>query len=291
MGIKRVVDMDFWTDEMVLECFSPEDKLFFLYLLTNPHSTMLGIYRIIPKQIAFELGYSTETVKVMIDRFESKYGVIKYSQETKELALKNYLHYGIVSGGKPVFDRLTADMKNVKDLSLLQFVLEAVEKRPPNNETIQNFISSLKKYLSVNNVNVDGNGNGDGESYHDSSDDSCHDSSKKPAISVPYESIKNLYNDVCKSYSRCTVISDMRKKAIKARFTAGYKLEDFKTLFIKAEASSFLKGINNRNWKANFDWLIKDSNMAKVLDGNYDDRGSSLSYEPPDYGNPEDFYK
>ena len=47
--------------------------------------------------------------------------------------------------------------------------------------------------------------------------------------------------------------------------------EDFKTLFEKAEASRFLKGANDRNWSATFDWLITDTNMAKVLDGNYDD--------------------
>ena len=49
-------------------------------------------------------------------------------------------------------------------------------------------------------------------------------------------------------------------------------MEDFKTLFEKAEASSFLKGANGRDWSANFDWLIKDSNMVKVLEGNYDDK-------------------
>lgn len=43
-------------------------------------------------------------------------------------------------------------------------------------------------------------------------------------------------------------------------------------MFEKAEASSFLKGANNHDWSATFDWLIKDSNMAKVLDGNYDDK-------------------
>ena len=51
-------------------------------------------------------------------------------------------------------------------------------------------------------------------------------------------------------------------------------------LFEKAENSSFLKGANNRNWSATFDWLIKDSNMAKTLDGNYDDRPTQRN----DYG-------
>ena len=66
-------------------------------------------------------------------------------------------------------------------------------------------------------------------------------------------------------------MSESRKKAIKARFTSGYTLEDFKKVFVKAEGSSFLKGRNDRNWTATFDWMIKDRNMAKILEGNYDD--------------------
>lgn len=96
---------------------------------------------------------------------------------------------------------------------------------------------------------------------------------------VPYEQIKMLYNSLCPSFSRCTAMSDARKKAIKARFVSGYTLEDFKTLFTKAEASSFLKGRNNRNWTASFDWLIKDANMAKVLDGNYDDNHQGTGFQ------------
>lgn len=94
---------------------------------------------------------------------------------------------------------------------------------------------------------------------------------------VPYEKIGEMYNRICKSFPRCTSLSDARKKAIKARFASGYTLEDFKREFEKAEASSFLKGQNNRNWMASFDWLLKDSNMAKVLDGNYDDHRPGTS--------------
>lgn len=92
-----------------------------------------------------------------------------------------------------------------------------------------------------------------------------------PRPSVPYEAIKDFYNQVCVSFPRCTTMSENRKKAIKARFTSGYTLEDFKKVFIKAEGSSFLKGRNDRNWTATFDWMIKDGNMAKILEGNYDD--------------------
>lgn len=86
-----------------------------------------------------------------------------------------------------------------------------------------------------------------------------------------YQRIADMYNDTCVSYPRLTVLSNARKKAIRARLRH-YKVEDFQTLFLKAEDSRFLKGDNPKNWSATFDWLIKDANMAKVLDGNYDDK-------------------
>ena len=72
--------------------------------------------------------------------------------------------------------------------------------------------------------------------------------------------------------TKCTVMSEARKRAIKARFASGYELEDFERLFTLAAQSTFLNGGNKRNFMANFDWLIRDANMAKVLDGNYVDR-------------------
>ncbi len=90
---------------------------------------------------------------------------------------------------------------------------------------------------------------------------------------VDYELIARMYNDTCVSFPRITTLSDARKKAIKARLNK-YTIDDFQTLFNMAEASDFLKGNNARNWSANFDWLIKDANFAKVLDGNYNNKSS-----------------
>jgi len=91
---------------------------------------------------------------------------------------------------------------------------------------------------------------------------------------INYQQIIDLFHNLCPSYPVIKALSDARKKAIKARMNQ-YSIDDFRTLFEKAEASSFLKGGNDRNWTANFDWLIKDANMAKVLDGNYDNRTNS----------------
>ena len=94
---------------------------------------------------------------------------------------------------------------------------------------------------------------------------------RKPLFEVSYQQIADMYNETCVSFPRLTALSEKRKKAIKARLKV-YTLDDFQRAFEKAEASSFLKGRNDRDWSANFDWIIKDSNMAKILDGNYDDR-------------------
>lgn len=91
---------------------------------------------------------------------------------------------------------------------------------------------------------------------------------------VDYQLIADMYNDTCVSFPKLTKLSEARKKAIRARLKT-YSINDFKKLFELAESSSFLKGQNNRNWSATFDWLIKDTNMAKVLDGNYADSSSS----------------
>lgn len=83
-----------------------------------------------------------------------------------------------------------------------------------------------------------------------------------------YKKVVDLYNETCVSFPKVTALSDRRKKAIHARLNT-YSFDDFKKCFEMAEQSDFLKGKNNRDWQANFDWMIKDANMAKILDGNY----------------------
>ena len=101
------------------------------------------------------------------------------------------------------------------------------------------------------------------------------DSGEERQPHIPYQEIAEMYNNICVSLSKCTRVSERRKKAIRARINSGYTLEQLRQAFTKAQASSFLRGSNQRNWAATFDWLIEDGNLAKVLDGNYDDKENS----------------
>lgn len=87
-----------------------------------------------------------------------------------------------------------------------------------------------------------------------------------------YQGVVDAFNETCVSLSRVKSLSEAKRKAIRARLRQ-YSMDDLRTAFSKVEASPFLKGQNDRNWVATFDWVMKDTNLAKILDGNYDPRG------------------
>lgn len=176
MGIKRIVDTSFWTDGK-MDDFSPEDRYFYLYLMTNPFSTQLGIYEISIKQVAFQLGYSMDAVKVLIERFQNKYGLIIYDPETSEIAIKNYLKHSIVKGGAPVRDCLIREIKKVKNKGLIDRVFEHIKDDTSLNETVCNLMCEYDR-IGVdlkysNEINNDKCFDNDNEvSSRDSRDDS-----------------------------------------------------------------------------------------------------------------------
>lgn len=134
MALFRHVRTEFWRDAKVLEEMTPEDKLFFLYILTNGNTTQIGIYKIPKKQIAFELGYSVESINTLIDRFENHYKIIRYNPETRELAIKMWRKYNLVKGGKPIIDCVKKEVKEVKDKSLLAYVAQYIHKEEIKKE-------------------------------------------------------------------------------------------------------------------------------------------------------------
>ncbi len=97
------------------------------------------------------------------------------------------------------------------------------------------------------------------------------------------QQIADLFNSLCPSFSKVKVLSDSMKTEI-ANTLAEFSESDISAAFEKAEQSSFLKGKNERKWTASFGWLIKAENIAKVLNGNFDDneekgKSSGASYD------------
>ncbi|MFD0826414.1 DnaD domain-containing protein [Neobacillus sp. M.A.Huq-85] len=129
MAKYRMVQTEFWKIPIVSEEMTPEEKYFYLYLLTNPHTTQIGIYKITEKQMAFDMGYSIESVHLLLERFILHYKLIRYNSETRELAIKNWGKDNLDKGGKPVVDCILSELKRVEDHSLIRYVSEPIPKQ------------------------------------------------------------------------------------------------------------------------------------------------------------------
>lgn len=93
MAVYRTIQLSFWTDSKVDDDFTPEDKYFYLYLLTNPHTNICGCYEIGEKQFCRETGYNSDTISRLISRFVNVHNVIRYDKNTKEILILNWHKY------------------------------------------------------------------------------------------------------------------------------------------------------------------------------------------------------
>ena len=88
MDKRRSINTKFWDDNFVVE-LTPEEKLLFLYLLTNSLCNILGIYEISIKRICFDTGLSFESISKPLKR-KKKIKKIKFFQQMFKIYL-NFL--------------------------------------------------------------------------------------------------------------------------------------------------------------------------------------------------------
>ena len=88
---------------------------------------------------------------------------------------------------------------------------------------------------------------------------------------IDCQEVADAFNETCVSLPRVLKLTNKRKKAIKS-ILKKYSLEELKNIFKKVEDSSFLNGSSGKWSGATFDWLLKESNLIKVIEGNYDDK-------------------
>ncbi len=307
----RYVYTDFWNDTKVLERFTPEDKLFWLYLLTNSHTKQIGVYRIPRKVLAFELGYSIESTTALLERFEFNYKLIKYNKDTSEVAIRNWGKYNLIKGGSPIECCIKSELKNIEDKKLVSYVIDSV-----TNKNLKVFIQNcLKEYDTCHDTYSDTPMEIDGEiqennnsskiaisndTHHDtggklklklkediysvehtSSDETSESESITDAVKAPYGEIIAHYNAICKSLPKVKARSKARDKSMKSLYRKLKSLEKVTELFSKVESSDFLTGRDGRWANCGFDWILKESNYIKILEGNYDNKRNEPNKPKP----------
>ncbi|MBG9785603.1 conserved phage C-terminal domain-containing protein [Shouchella lehensis] len=194
MAKYRNVHIDFWQDGFVLD-LTPEEKYFYLYLMTNSKTTQCGIYELPYRIMETETGYTRETVEKYIDRFE-EYGKVSYNKGTKEVILLNWVKYNFINSPK-VISRIRKELEVVKHQPFLEMYKAQLIRYGYPIDTLCIDIEKEK------------------EKEND-----------KEKEKIPYDDIISYLNEVASKNYRST--TSKTKDLIKARWNDGFKLGDFK---------------------------------------------------------------
>jgi len=124
MAKYRQIYTEFWSDSFVLE-LAPEEKLFYLYLLTNTKSTQSGIYELSPRFISLETGYDKVLVSQLLKKF-CYYKKILYSADTNEIMVLNWIKYNIPNN-RNVLVCIQKELQKIKSKVFLKILFEKYE--------------------------------------------------------------------------------------------------------------------------------------------------------------------
>lgn len=116
MAKYRQLHTTFWDDTLILD-LTPEQKYFYIYLLTNPNVKQCGIYEISIKQISYQTGYNNDTVYNLLDLFVNMKKIV-YSKDTNEIALVNFIKYN-GSDSPSIRKCIQKDLDSVKNKDLI----------------------------------------------------------------------------------------------------------------------------------------------------------------------------
>ena len=146
MATFRKVHVQFWGDPFIQD-LTPEQKFFYLYLLTNGQTKQCGIYEITKRQICYDTGYNTDTVSKLL-QYCIDTDKIKYNKDTNEIAIKNWLKYN-GSDSPKVQSCINQELKGVKDTVLIEYIygMDSVEilNRNKNKNKNKNKIQEEEK--------------------------------------------------------------------------------------------------------------------------------------------------
>jgi len=122
MAKYRQLYTEFWSDSFVLD-LTPDEKLFYLYLLTNNKTSQCGIYELPKKFIEMETGLTLETVEKLINRF-CEYNKILYCDNTKEIMVLNWMKYNVPNNNINIIKCIQNELKKTKNKEFLEILFE-----------------------------------------------------------------------------------------------------------------------------------------------------------------------
>lgn len=84
------------------------------------------------------------------------------------------------------------------------------------------------------------------------------------------------YNSICISLPKVIKVTDKRRKAIN-KIMKQYNDDDIIKVFNNTENSDFLKGNNEKGWKADIDFILREDKFVNILENKYGSKSKKSS--------------
>lgn len=197
---KRMIDTEMWNDPKFSDDFTPEDKYFWLFLLTTRYGNLSGVFEISINQIANDLGYNKSSVENLIYRFEEVHKMIKYNTETKEMFIFNWYKYNWTKS--PLFEKsLEKFFNQIKCIEFKEIVAKMYEGfKNGDTVSIPYYTIPISNTISITNKDKDIKDNN------------------------MIKEVIDIFNEITKR--KFTYQSDKANTLIKARLKEGITLDD-----------------------------------------------------------------
>jgi len=98
--------------------------------------------------------------------------------------------------------------------------------------------------------------------------DQGREGTKEDEASVALSDWQSLSEEL--GLSQVAKLTTARRSNLKARLSDCGGLDGWRSALAKIRGSPFLLGKNDRGWKIDFDFLVKDQNFTKLMEGKYD---------------------
>ena len=89
MAKNRMVNTRFWDDSYVAR-MGPNEKLVFLYLLTNPLTTIAGVYELSARRASFDTGLSQKEIGKVLEKLDKDGKIIRIGDW---IGIVNFIRY------------------------------------------------------------------------------------------------------------------------------------------------------------------------------------------------------
>ena len=254
------IKTEMWADPWFVP-LNREEKLLWVYLITNPVINIAGIMREDINLLAFHCSIDVDDAKAAMDKFVTDKKVL---YQDNFIFVINWMEYhcynpSVLVGAK-------ACIADVPDWfrAEIEVTLGGVDTvLTPSPGGVDTHVNSNSNNINNNILNTKSN------------------SDSKPEKTFDWELIKETWNKIAAEFDNIKAVNKItttRKAKIKTRSEEGFDLIEKQADVLKAITDSdFLQGKSGgRRWSISFDFLFhNDTNWVKIIEGGYGGNGGN----------------